>query len=272
MTTMAKRPKILIVNDDGIDAPGLKALREAVRELGDVLVCAPDSERSGAGCSLSLTDRVAVQDRRENGVVWGHAISGTPADCVKFALTALGGYEPDLVLSGVNRGRNVGNFVWYSGTVAGAIEATLFGRRAMAVSLSIFKDDKRLLFDSAARVAAALVPWLLEQPWTPRSFWNLNVPDVEHDEIRGIRMTHQGTQFFADAYVPESEDGDVRYYVNRGAGMQNSPEPDDSDDRVLDQRCASLSLLSTDLTVPVPAAARGALEARWNGLLRASGA
>lgn len=262
-----KTKKILLVNDDGIDAPGLQAFRRALDPICDLLVCAPLSERSGAGCSLSLSDEIAVDRRLEDGRVWGYGVDGTPADCVKFALTALDGYAPDLVLSGINRGRNVGNFIWYSGTVAGALEATLCGVRAMAVSLSIPKKDPRFLFDDAARIAVPLVPWLLAQPWRPRSFWNLNVPDMEFDAIRGVRMTHQGTQFFADAYkFHESRDG-LDYYRNKGGGIQQSAEPANSDDLVMLDGYASLSLLSSDLTIEVAAPAAEALENHWNSLV-----
>jgi len=265
-TRASQRPKLLLVNDDGIDAPGLAALRAALVEEYEVLVVAPLSERSGAGCSLSLNEEMAVIPREEDGVTYGYAVDGTPADCVKFALTALGGYRPDLVLSGVNRGRNVGNFVWYSGTVAGALEATMFGMRALAVSLAVYRDQERR-FDAAALVAARLVPWLLRQSWQPRSFWNLNVPNLSADAMRGVRFTHQGTCYFVDEFAFSREADGVRYYKNIGSHMELSPEPEHSDDIAIEEGWASLSLLSSDLTIEMPAAAREALEREWDSLV-----
>ncbi|MEQ8821709.1 MAG: 5'/3'-nucleotidase SurE [Sumerlaeia bacterium] len=260
--------KILLVNDDGIDAPGLQALRQALEGCCDLLVVAPMSERSGAGCSLSLNLAMPVQKRyRPDGSIWGWSVDGTPADCVKFAMTALGDYRPDLVLSGINRGRNVGNSVFYSGTVAGATEATFFGLRALASSLSVSAEKSEKHFDAAARMVVRLIPWLLEQDWPPRHFWNLNVPNRALDEIKGLRFTHQGTSFFVDDFVLEREEGDLLYYKNVGKHLEKSTEPADSDDIILDAGAASLSLLNLDMTVAVPDAARRALEENWNRIV-----
>lgn len=263
----ARRRRILLTNDDGIDAPGMTAMREALvnHPQYEVLVVAPFRERSGSGCGLSLTAEMRVEERRNpDGSIWGYAVDGLPADTVKFAVTALGGYRPDLVLSGINPGANVGNSVFYSGTVGCAIEAAFFGLRAMATSLWRRAGDDGIKFETGAFLAVEMIPWLLECTWSPRTFWNFNLPNTSLDEIKGTRFTHQGTSFYTDEFRMQREDGDAKIYRNVGKNLVQSPEAHDSDDRMMERGYASMTLLSTDMTVPVPRAAQEALEAGWN--------
>lgn len=259
--------KVLITNDDGIDAGGIQALRRELEPVCRVLVVAPHSERSGSGCGLSVDREIAVEERAENGRIWGYAVDGTPADCVKFGTLVLEEFKPDLVLSGVNRGSNLGNSVWYSGTVAGAMEATLLGLRAMAISLAFDFEEQRYNFATAARITRELLPWLLAQRWQPRTFWNLNVPNIAFERVRGVRFTHQGTSFFVDNFTLERAENGRSIYKNVGQELRKSPEPEYSDDLVIDSGAASLSLLNMDLTIGLPPAAREALEREWNQLV-----
>lgn len=262
------RPRLLLVNDDGIDAPGIQALRRALAPHYDTLVVAPTSERSGSGCGLSVNREMAVHKRiGDNGEIWGYAVDGTPADCVKFPIMTIEGYEPDLVLSGVNRGSNLGNSVWYSGTVAGAMEATMLGLRAMAVSLSFVGEPDVWHFDAGARLALGLVPWLLAQTWEPRTFWNLNLPNIPFEEIGGVRFSRQGISFYVDNFSVSRVEGETHYYLNVGERLEESPHPPHSDDLVIEAGDASLSLLKMDLSVDLPPAAREALEREWNQLV-----
>ncbi|MDX2177583.1 MAG: 5'/3'-nucleotidase SurE [Candidatus Sumerlaeia bacterium] len=264
---MSKRkPRILLTNDDGIDAPGLLAIRDTLNATGlyEVLVCAPLRERSGSGCGLSVVKEMRVEARRgADGEVWGYAVDGLPADCVKFAVIGLGGYKPDLVLSGANPGSNIGNSVFYSGTVGCAIESAFFGLRAMAVSIWR-RGEPHWRFDTAAGLAAALVPWLLQQSWRRGTFWNLNLPNVALDELKGVHYARQGTAFYVDEFQLQREELDAKYYMNVGKTIIHTPEAPDSDDRVMERGYAALSLLRTDLTVDMPRAAQEALEAEWN--------
>ncbi len=260
------RANVLLTNDDGIDAKGLQTLRREIEPLCNLLVVAPMSEKSGTGCSLTLHREMAVEERTENGRVWGYAVDGNPVDCVKFTLQALPYFKPDLVLSGINHGNNIGNSVWYSGTVAATLEATMFGLKAMAVSLS-HKKDPPLKFATAARVVRGLLPWLLTQNWKPRTFWNLNVPNLAFEDVRGIRCTHQGTSFFVDDIRLTREENGRRFYTNVGAHLETSPEPENSDDLALEEKWASLSLLQMDMTVELPPVAREALESDWNRMV-----
>ncbi|MEO8376165.1 MAG: 5'/3'-nucleotidase SurE [Candidatus Sumerlaeota bacterium] len=258
--------KILVTNDDGIDAPGLQALHAALKNDWDVLVAAPLSERSGAGCSLSLSNEMRVVERHADGKLFGYAVDGTPADCVKFAMTAIGNYAPDFILSGINRGMNAGNSVFYSGTVAGAIEGTLFGIPAMACSLACWHYPIAF-YDDAAEVVARILPWLVAQEPQPRTLWNMNIPNRRFSEIERIRLTTHGTSFFVDDFELKKQDELARYYRNVGQRLVACDKHPDSDDRSIQLGEVSLSLLKTNLTVDVPEAAARGLENTWNALL-----
>ena len=268
---MNEKPKILLTNDDGIDAEGIQALRRALRDDYDVLVVAPVSERSGSGCALTVGKDMAITERTdEAGNVWGYAVDGTPADCVKFAVIGMADYQPNLVLSGANRGSNLGNSVFYSGTVAATIEASMRGLKAMAVSVHYEGGNPLEMpfhFDTAARVAKKLIPWLLDQNWLPRSLWNLNLPNKPIDEIKGVRFAHQGTSYFIDNFTMTEERDGVPHYCNSGDRIQLTPEPSHSDDLIVEASYAALSLLRIDLTVEMPPAAREALEREWDELV-----
>lgn len=259
------RSRILLCNDDGIGAPGIQALRRELAASHDLLVVAPMHEKSGAGCSLSLSSEMEVRQHKDDrGAVWGYAVDGTPADCVKFALTALDRPRPDFVLSGINRGVNLGNSVFYSGTVAGAIEATLYGLPAMACSLGCFGHPEAY-YEDAARVVAALLPWVLRLERQPRSLWNLNIPNRRYKDLRHLRLTSHGTSFFQDDFELYRQEGDSLYYRNVGTRMVACDVTDNADDHAVAEGAVSLSLLRTDLTLPIPdPLARDALSAWKN--------
>jgi 5'-nucleotidase len=143
--------RILISNDDGIDAPGLAALYDGVKELGEVTVIAPLRERSAIGHAISFKD-LKLEKRNRDGEFWGYALDGTPADCVKLGITTLLEEKPDLVISGINRGANTGNSILYSGTVAAAMEGTMFGVASIAVSLAARRHGSESVnFSTAAK-------------------------------------------------------------------------------------------------------------------------
>lgn len=240
-------PKILLVNDDGIDAPGIQALRRALSHDYQVLVSAPMYERSGFGCALTMGDEMEVEPRSEKGRLWGYAVNGTPVDCVKFGLCALEDFDPDLVISGINRGMNVGNSIFYSGTVGGAIEASFFEKNAVAASLACwgYPED---YFDDAARVIRELIPWFLANPAPRRTLRNMNFPNVKYNDYRGIRQTVHGRSFFVDHFKLYRKEGEREYYRNLGSDLTGCPDSERSDDAALRRHEISLSLLSTDLT------------------------
>jgi 5'-nucleotidase len=246
------KTKILLTNDDGIDAPGIRALRDALKDSHDVLVVAPMYEKSGAGCSLSLSSEMEVDTRKdESGAIWGYAVNGTPADCVKFAMRTRSDFRPDIVLSGMNRGMNIGNSIFYSGTVAGAIEATLYGFKAVACSIQ-WLGREVVHFEDACSVVRDLVPWFVEQPLQPRTLWNINFPNVKLKEMGEVRITSHGTSFFEDEFELYRRDGEKLFYRNIGSKMVACALKDDADDRAVMKGDISLSLLKLDLTTPIP--------------------
>jgi 5'-nucleotidase len=183
---------ILLTNDDGIYAPGLAALYRELQSLGEVIVVAPESEQSAVGHSISLITPLRVKEVSINGGVEGWAVNGTPADCVKIAVAELLPALPDLVVSGINSGPNVGINVLYSGTVSAATEASILGVRGVAFSLNSY--DKTADFASAASLARNLLEQLRAWPrWTNGVCLNVNLPDLPPDRVKGIRVTRQDT-------------------------------------------------------------------------------
>jgi 5'-nucleotidase len=180
---------ILVTNDDGIYAKGLTAIFHELSSLGEVTVVAPESEQSAVGHAISLNQPLRVRQVFLDGEILGWAVSGTPADCVKIAIAELLPTLPDLVVSGINLGPNVGINVLYSGTVSAATEASILGLRAAAFSLNTYKNAD---FPRAASLARQVLSGLLDwSGWTPEVCLNINLPDLPEDQVQGIRFTRQ---------------------------------------------------------------------------------
>ena len=164
---------ILLTNDDGIFAPGLAAMERCLRRLGEVCVVAPATEQSGVGHSITFLTPLIAKDVYHGDRRWGWAVEGSPADCVKLAVSELCPRTPDLVVSGINGGLNAGINVLYSGTVAAAIEGAFFGITSVAVSLEF---DEHAQFDRAARLAGHVIERIIQQPQAKGQLFNLNIP------------------------------------------------------------------------------------------------
>jgi 5'-nucleotidase len=181
--------RILLTNDDGFDAPGLKALVEAVRPIAEVAVSAPDRQASATGHSISLNTPFRVFKDQWAGIEHAYRVYSTPADCVRTAVLCLLPWKPDLILSGINQGANYGSLIFYSGTVAAAAEGILLGIPAAAISLTshAFQD-----FTASALFARRLVEWIGENGIDPDMFLNVNVPAGGASVLKGVAVTHQG--------------------------------------------------------------------------------
>ena len=186
--------RILISNDDGYRAPGIQCLAEQLSKFSSVQVVAPDRDRSGASHSLTLDSPLRATAIKNGFIV----VDGTPTDCVHLALTGLLTQEPDLVVSGINSGANLGDDVLYSGTVAAAMEGRFLGSPAMAVSLV---GGQRGNFLTAARVVELLLNGLSEHPIPVNTILNINVPDVDWEEIKGLKATRLGNRHKAEAVI-----------------------------------------------------------------------
>jgi len=189
--------KILVSNDYGVQAPGIAALAHALQQIAEITVVAPDRNRSGASNSLTLHNPLRVQTM-ENGFI---SVMGTPTDCVHVAITGLLEHEPDMVVSGINAGGNLGDDVLYSGTVAAAMEGRFLGSPAIAVSL--LSGNGHQHYQTAATIAKNLVLRLKKHPLPPQTILNVNVPDLPLSEIQGIEITRLGTRHRAQKVIKE---------------------------------------------------------------------
>ena len=188
--------RILISNDDGVNAPGIAALYQALADYAECVVIAPAEDRSGASSALTL-DRPLHPMALANGYI---SLNGTPTDCVHLAISGLFEDEHDMVVSGVNDGANLGDDVLYSGTVAAAIEGRFLGLPTIAVSLCTQPESGRHFAD-AARVARELVMHLVKSPLHASTILNVNVPDLPYEELRGVRATRLGNRHRSERVV-----------------------------------------------------------------------
>ena len=198
--------RIMVTNDDGIAAPGIKALAEALTLLGEVTVVAPDRERSAAGHSLTLHSPLRVFELRQG---W-HAVDGTPTDCVNMGIHSLLPFRPDLVVSGINHGGNMGDDITYSGTVAAAMEANLMGIPALAVSLATYGATSN--FEDAAQAILPVIREFIRNGLPGDTFLNINVPDRPLAEIRHPLITRQGKRSFVGKIVDKIDPRGRKYY------------------------------------------------------------
>ncbi|MCX8116026.1 MAG: 5'/3'-nucleotidase SurE [Burkholderiaceae bacterium] len=232
--------RILVSNDDGYLAPGVAALADAMRPFGEVTVVAPEQNHSGASNSLTLTRPLTVH-RADNGFLF---INGTPTDCVHIALTGLLEQRPDLVVSGINNGQNMGDDTIYSGTVAGAMEGFLFGVPAIAFSL-VERGYAHL--DSAARIAADIVARYMADPIPGPFLLNVNIPNLPYEAIAGITGTRLGRRHHAEPVIrSENPRGETIYWVG-GAGSARDAGPG-TDFHATANGYVSVTPLQVDLT------------------------
>ncbi|GAK58590.1 5'-nucleotidase surE [Candidatus Vecturithrix granuli] len=206
---------ILLTNDDGIYADGISAMYQALRQKGhEVVVVAPDSERSAVGHAITVSDPLKVAFVDVEARIRGYAIKGTPADCVKLAVNALLERKPDLVISGINRGANTGYHIIYSGTVSAATEASMFGLTAIAVSLDVsLRKSGAIDYNYAAQFATRLCDVVAQHGGLPEgTLLNVNVPGGDPQQIKGVRICKQARFHQADEYEKRVDPFERIYY------------------------------------------------------------
>ncbi len=232
--------RILISNDDGYFAPGLECLAEYLSKVADIVVVAPERNRSGSSNSLTL-DRPLKLSRASNGFYY---VNGTPTDCVHLAVTGMLDHVPDMVVSGINSGANMGDDTIYSGTVAAATEGFLLGIPSLAVSL-VSKEFAH--YETAAKVATELVQRFAKQKHTHPWLLNVNVPDVPYDALKGTVVSRLGKRHKAEPVVKASNPhGEPVYWV--GAAGQAQDAGEGTDFYALAQQQVSITPLQIDLT------------------------
>ena len=239
--------RILLTNDDGIGAEGLVALETIARTLSDdVWVCAPELEQSGAGRGITLTNPLRVTRFTEKRF----SVTGTPTDCVIIAVNDLMDAPPDLILSGVNRGANLGEDVTYSGTVAGALQGMAMGIRSVALSQALYRfhDDVVAPYETAIEFAPGILQRLCDAPWPDGVVMNVNFPDMAPDAVTGVEVTVQGFRDAAQVHAERRTDLRGRHYYWMGfrGGRQNPPEGTDL--RAIIEGRISVTPLHIDLT------------------------
>ena len=245
-------PRILVTNDDGVHSEGIHALARTLGRLGDVVVVAPHVEASAIGHALTLRRPLRMEHLRENV----YEVDGTPTDCVNLAITHVLRGKPDLIVSGINKGWNLGDDVTYSGTVSGALEAALLGVQAIGVSLQFSRSFD---FSHAARASAAIAESLFDTPLPARTFLNINVPK---GEPKGNRVTVQAKRNHVTA-VAERHDPKGRPYYWIEEGQDEWHPHDRSDYQAVRDGYVSITPLHPDLTAhqAIPAVEKLSFEA-----------
>ncbi len=246
---MSNRPFLLITNDDGIHASGIRHLWEAVCDFADVAIVAPQSEKSGSGLSITWTRPLLIQKISWDDHTPAWSVNGTPADCVKMALSMILDRAPDLVISGVNRGSNAGRTVLYSGTIGGIIEGVLKGVPGIAFSFSDFETPP---VAATKKYILALIEHVLKKPLPKGSFLNVNFPvDCQH-LIKGIKLSRQGKGYWSEAPEKRTHPEGTPYYW-LGGQWRSFEEEADSDVAHLEQGYIAAAPIHvndlTDLTV-----------------------
>lgn len=232
--------RILISNDDGYFSPGLACLAEKLSEIAEVTVVAPERDRSGSSNSLTL-DRPLKLTRAHNGFYY---VNGTPTDCVHLAVTGMLDELPDIVVSGINHGANMGDDTIYSGTVAAATEGFLLGIPSLAISLAGTEGGN---FMTAARIALEMVQRCAERRPSQPMLLNINVPDLPYDALKGIRVTRLGKRHKAEPVVKtRNPRGETVYWVGAAGAAQDIS--DDTDFYAVLHRYVSVTPLQIDLT------------------------
>jgi 5'-nucleotidase len=243
---------ILLTNDDGIYADGILAMYQALQQTEHhVSVVAPSSERSAVGHAITVSDPLKVSLVEVESRITGHAVVGTPADCVKLAVNALFEHKPDLVISGINRGANTGNHIIYSGTVSAATEATMFGIPSIAVSLDVSSRTKtRQDFRYAAQFVVTLCNTIVQQGGLPAgTLLNVNVPGIEAQSIKGIRIGRQAKFYHTDEYERRTDPFDRTYYwLKLEEVVVTDPPEIDVDWRLLKDGYVVITPIQYDLT------------------------
>ncbi len=241
---MSRRLRILVSNDDGIDAPGLDALVRELKRVGDVTVVAPHQQQSAVGHAITMNSPLRVRKHGKNGRFFGYAVAGTPADCVKLAVRAILKQKPDLVVSGVNHGSNTAISVIYSGTVSAATEGTILGIPSIAVSLTTYAPAD---FSVAAKFARRLAVLVTKRGLPNGTLLNVNVPPLPESKIKGVLVTRQGKAIWNDTFDARRDPANKDYYWLTG-GLQNVDEDLVYDEAAIRAGFISVTPIQYDLT------------------------
>ncbi|NAW51576.1 5'/3'-nucleotidase SurE [Elizabethkingia argentiflava] len=240
-----KKPLILVTNDDGITAPGIRNLVSFMNELGEVIVVAPDSPQSGKGHAITINSTLTYDEVNMEGPQKDYALSGTPVDCVKFALDKILKRKPDIVVSGINHGSNSSINVIYSGTMSAAVEAGLEGLPAIGFSLLDFNWEAD--FSQSKSFIQHIVKKVLEQPLPKGIVLNVNIPKLHQNEIKGIKICKQAHAKWEESFDERINPHGKKYYWLTGY-FNNMDQSEDADETALSEGYISVVPVKFDLT------------------------
>lgn len=240
----SRKLHILISNDDGIDAPGIFALTQEVRKIARVTVVAPDKQQSAVGHAITMNYPLRAIPFRKNNKFFGYAVEGTPADAVKLGVRFLLKQKPDLLLSGINHGSNTAINIIYSGTVSAATEGTILGIPSVAISLTTYEEAD---FSFSARLAAKLALIVAERGLPEGTLLNVNVPAIPEQEVRGVRLTKQGTSKWDDTFDVRRDPANREYFWLKGKLNVTDTDPE-SDQIAVQSGFVSITPIHYDLT------------------------
>ena len=236
--------RVLLTNDDGIDAGGIYALYREIRKIAEVSIVAPHTQQSAVGHAITIFSPLRVTEIFRKGKFYGYAVNGTPADCVKIAVRALLKKRPDIVISGINLGPNLGTDVMYSGTVSAATEAAILGIPSLAVSLTTYgKSD----FAYAAGFTRRLCALVKKHGLPPDTLLNVNIPAVPAKKIRGIAVTRQGKSRYLENFDRRVDPRGKTYYWLSGERIKQE-EDDNEDIQAVRKNLVSITPLGLNLT------------------------
>ena len=236
--------KLLLTNDDGIFSKGIEPLFHALSDSHEVTVVAPETEQSAIGHAITILEPLRVNMVNRNGQFFGYALKGTPADCVKIAISELMELAPEIVVSGINLGANLGVDVIYSGTVSAATEAAVLGIPSIAVSIDSFTPSG---FSAATEFIPKLVELVGKEGLAPGVCLNVNVPNLPAEKIRGVRITRQGTQRYIEKYDRRIDPRKHVYYWLTSESVLRDEDPE-SDSRAVAEGYISVTPIHHDLT------------------------
>lgn len=231
---------ILVTNDDGVHSPGIVALFRAMKEIGDAYIVAPDRERSAVGHALTMHRPLKVEELRDHV----YAVNGTPTDCVAVGVNKILTERPSLIVSGINKGGNVGDDITYSGTVSAAVEGTIMGIPSFAISIA---GGKNFHFDTASYYSLEVARYILEKSLPYDTLLNVNLPNVKKEDIAGIKFTRQGKRVYDNA-IQETYDPRGEKYFWIGGGTPYWERGEDTDIQAIEQGYISISPIHLDLT------------------------
>jgi len=237
--------RILLSNDDGIYSEGIQALKEHLNSIAEVIVIAPDRERSTISHAMTLRKPLKVKEVKSKGKLWGFSINGTPADCIIVGLLEIMKDEkPDLIVSGINHGPNLGNDIIYSGTVGAAMEGAMRNIPSLAVSIDDYKQFK---FNSAARFTKEIISNLIKHNLPKNLLLNINFPNIEYEELEGIKITRHGRRAYQDELNKINDPcGRVHYWL--GGELKKGEVEQDTDFGAVYNRKVSITPISLDLS------------------------